>query len=420
MKLILYATLFLYFFIPFQFALNPADNFDVAIIRVIIILITLSYFVYALWVGNFFIPRGWIVSFLLAFLMWTIFSLFYTPILPWTTRKVIFLLSFAPIIIVLTALFKNFSSAKIKIIQATVLGAMIISLIGIGQFVLQFVFPLNTILAIWSYITPFFLGGTFSTSVIAHNSWLVHVGTLDLMRAIAFFPDPHIFAFYLGLTTPLALSLYFITKQKFWIICFAIMLVANLLTFSRGGYIGIFSGFIIGFVLLWPQIKTNIRHLIVLLLCSFLFMLFIPHNPIASRLISSFDHTDTSNTHRVALWSDAVTQITIHPITGTGLGAYSYIVNPRTNYRTPFYVHNLALDITVELGMIGLVLFYGIFISLLIILYKHRADFIALFSFISISIFLLHSLFDTPLFSVHIFPLLLLFIALGASYENTK
>ncbi len=420
MNLILYTTLFLYFFLPFQFALNPVEGFDVAIIRIIIIFIVFLYLTIALWKRTLFIPKGWIASFLLAFLMWIIFSLFYTPNLPWTARKIFFLLSISPIVLVLVSLFKNNPSTKIKLIKATVIGAFAITIIGIVQFTLQFIFSLNTILDLWSYFIPFFLGGTFSEAVIAHNSWLVHVGTIDLMRAIAFFPDPHIFSFYLGLIIPLALALYFISKNKFWIICFVVLLLGDLLTFSRGGYIGIFSGFAIGFILLWPQIHTKIRHFVVLLLLSFVFILLIPNNPITNRFSSSFDHTDTSNTHRIELWSAAIEQIKESPLIGTGLGGYAYIVNPRANYRTPFYVHNLALDITVELGIIGLVLFFGIFISLLLTFYKNRTDFIALFSIISISIFLIHSIFDTPLFSVHIFPLLLLFIALGISYENNQ
>ena len=280
MTLILYATIFLYFFLPFQFALNPTEIFDIAVICILIICIILSYFIYSLLKKRVFIPRGWIIGFLTAFLMWTLFSLFFTPVPIWTLRKIIFFFSIIPITLVLTYLFVHISYAKKQIVTATVLGATIISIVGIIQFLLQFLLSLNTILYFWSFITPFFLGNTFSASVIEHNSWLVHISSYDIMRAIAFFPDPHIFAFYLGLIAPFALALFFITKQKLWIICFVLMLIADMFTFSRGGYVGIFGGLLLGVILLWPQIKTSIRHFIMLFLFSLVFLLTIPHNPV--------------------------------------------------------------------------------------------------------------------------------------------
>ncbi len=419
MKLIFNLTLFLYFFIPFQFALNPAEGFDVAIIRVLILFITLIYFAYALWIKEFFLPRGWIIGFLTAFLMWTLLSLFFTPVPTWTLRKIIFLFSIAPIVIVLATLFIKIPQAHIKIIKATVLGATLISVIGLFQFILQFMLPLNTLLHFWSLITPFFLGGTFSSSVITHNSWLVHVGSHDLMRSIAFFPDPHIFSFYLGLIAPFSLGLFFITKKPFWLISFFILIIADIFTFSRGGYVGLFGGIFVGLFLLWPQIKTRTRHFIMLSFVSCVILLFIPQNPITGRFISSFDHSDTSNTHRIELWTTAIHEVTLRPFIGTGLGVYTYTINPLATYRTPIYAHNTILDITVELGLIGLFFFCGIFFTTIYTLYKHKNDYIALFAIISMSIFFFHALFDTPIFSVHVFPILLLIISIGIYYENT-
>ena len=418
MNLIFYIILFVYFFLPFQFALSPADGFDIAIIRVLIICTTTLFFAYSLWQKKLFIPRGWIMGFLCSFILWTALSLFFTPVPIWTLRKIIFLFSFIPLVFILVTLFRIIPKARKDILRWSIYGATAISIIGIIQFLLQFIFSLNTILALWTFITTFFLGGTFSASVIAHNSWLVHVGHYDIMRAIAFFPDPHIFAFYLELIAPYALGLFFMTKQKIWIFCFFVLLIADILTFSRGGYIGIISGIVIGIILLWPQIKTRSRHFIILFCLSCAFFILIPGNPITSRLLSSFDDTDTSNTHRIELWTTALHSVIERPVIGTGLGAYAITVDPRATYRTPIYAHNLLLDITVELGIIGLLLFCGIFFKLIYTFYKNRHDYIALFAIISISAFFFHAIFDTPLFSVHVFPILLLIISLGIYYEN--
>jgi len=418
MNAFLYIILFLYFFLPFQFALNPVDGFDVAIIRVFILCIATLFFTYNLYQKKFFIPRGWTFGLLCAFMMWTLLSLFFTPVPSWTLRKIIFLFSFAPIIFIIVTLFRTTPDAKKKIFHWTVIGATAISIVGIIQFLLQFVLSLNSTLTLWTFITPFFLGGTFSTSVIAHNSWLVHIGHYDFMRAIAFFPDPHIFAFYLELIAPFSLGLFFITKKKMYLFSFFIILFADILTFSRGGYVGIVGGLFIGITLLWPQIKTRARHFIMLFCLSCAFLLLIPGNPITGRFFSSFDDTDTSNTHRIELWTTALHSVIERPIIGTGLGAYAITIDPRATYRTPIYAHNLLLDITVELGIIGLLLFSGIFFTMIHTFYKNKHDYFALFAIIGIGTFFFHAVFDTPLFSVHIFPILLLIISLGIYYEN--
>ncbi len=418
MNLIFYIILFLYFFLPFQFALNPLDGFDIAVIRVFLICTIAIFFTYSLWQKKVFIPRGWIFSFFGAFMLWTLLSLFFTPVPTWTIRKIIFLFSFFPIIFILISIFRTIPHSRKNILRWSILGAVAISVVGIFQFLLQFIFPLNFVLNIWALITPPFLGGTFSASVIAHNSWLVHVGHYDLMRAIAFFPDPHIFAFYLELIAPFSIGMFLKTNKKIWILCFFIILFADFLTFSRGGYIGIISGMIIGIMLLWSKIKTNTRHFIVLFCISLFFLLMLPGNPITERFFSSFDSLDTSNTHRIELWTTALHSVIERPFIGTGLGAYPITINPQATYRTPIYAHNLLLDIAVELGIIGLFLFCGIFFTLFFTLYKNRHDYIALFAIISLGSFFFHSIFDTPLFSVHVFPILLFIISLGIYYEN--
>ncbi len=419
MNLIFYIILFVYFFLPFQFALNPLNGFDIAIIRVLLICIITFFFAYSLWQRKIYIPRGWIFGFFSAFMLWTLLSLFFTPVPTWTIRKIIFLFSFFPIIFILISIFRTIPYSKKNILKWSIFGAVAISIVGIVQFLLQFIFSLNFVLNIWTLITPFFLGGTFSASVITHNSWLVHIGHYDFMRAIAFFPDPHIFAFYLELIAPFSIGMFFKTHKKIWLLYFLIILFADFLTFSRGGYIGIIGGIFIGIILLWSKIKTSTRHFIVLFYLSLFFFLMLPGNPITERFLSSFDSLDTSNTHRIELWTTALHSIIERPLIGTGLGAYPITINPQATYRTPIYAHNLLLDVAVELGIIGLSLFCGIFFILFYVFYKNRHDYIALFAIISLGAFFLHTIFDTPLFSVHIFPILLLIISLGIYYENS-
>lgn len=415
MKYITYAIIFLYVIIPLQFALNPAATVDLAIVRVIILLISISYIALSLMRRSFYIPLG-IISFLVtAFLMFIIFSLFFSPVPEWTLRKILFFYSFFPLFYILAGVFHNHPSTQYKIMQAIIYSGLIASCISLFQFFLQFFIPLNTLLSVWSHISPFFLGGSFSHAVITYNSWLVHVGGHDLMRAVAFFPDPHMLSFYLGMIIPLPIIFFSITSSKRWLMIFLIIFIADLLTFSRGGYIGLSVGVLFGLILMWNRVSQKIKHFVTLLALTIFLIFLLPGNPISQRFLSSFGLADTSSSHRLTLWTQAIDNIEQRPLLGTGLGAYAYIVSPHTDYRTPIYVHNLYLDIFVELGLVGVIIFFGLFIRLAIVLLRQTYN---QFVIISIVIYLTHSFFDTAIFSVHILPILIFFFALGSHYEN--
>ncbi len=418
MKFICHIVLLFYFFLPFQFALNLTDNFDVAIIRILSLTIFGLYLTISLYNKYIFIPKGWIASLLFCFFMWIYFSFFFTPVPDWTLRKVLYFSSFFPLFIVLTALLHAHKNFLLHMIKALVYGSFFISLITIMQFVLQFIIPLNSTLMIWSHISPYFLGNTFASSVAMYNSWLVHVGNVDLMRGIAFFPDPHIASFYFGIISPFAAGLYYHTHKWHFLFLTIFIIIADLLTFSRGGYFGLLAGALCAMILFWPRLHTKIRHFIILLCITFIFILCIPQNPVSQRFLSSFDSSDASVTQRVELWSQALAIIAQNPFLGTGLGAYPFIVSPQADYRTPIYAHNIYLDIFAELGLLGFMTFFGSFLIAIYIFLRNKDSLFSYFAIISIVIFSTHAIFDTPIYSVHILPILLLILAIAAHYEN--
>lgn len=418
MTILQYTLILLYFFLPLQFALNPHIGIDLAIVRIIIVFLFFFFLVYGFYTRSFIVPLGWHCALLTFFAVLPVFSMFYSPVLPWTLRKILFLLNIFPLYYILVTVFRSQTNYVLHLCKFIVCGAFLASLIGICQFSLQFIISLHKTIFLWSSITPFFLGGSFSSSVTTYNSWLVHVGGQDIMRVIGFFPDPHVFAFYLGLITPLSCTLYVHTKHKFWILVTITLIITDLLTFSRGGYIALFSGLLLYIAISWKKMRASTKKIMFITLFSLVFFLLIPHNPITERLLSSFDTSDHSNTHRIFLWQQAFGEIIQRPLLGSGIGAYSAIIDPTANYRTPIYVHNLYLDITVELGLIGLVSFLALIFRTLYIFYRQKDASLALFAIISMGIFLTHAFFDSPLFSVHVFPILLFFFALASYYEQ--
>ena len=109
-----------------------------------------------------------------------------------------------------------------------------------------------------------------------------------------------------------------------------------------------------------------------------------------------------------------------YPIFGVGLGAYPHEIDFLADYRKPIYVHNTYLDILVEVGFIGLVLWSFLFLSVLYCFYLNRDFIFARAGIVSVVMIMTHSLFDTPLFSIHIFLILMLIISIASFYEQDR
>ncbi|MEK7181689.1 MAG: O-antigen ligase family protein [Patescibacteria group bacterium] len=296
---------------------------------------------------------------------------------------------------------------------------------GFFQFTLQFFWGIEKAFSFWvRYITPLFSGASFGDAVANYPSLLVNISGVTVMRLSAFFPDPHMCSFYLGMAVPFGLLLFCEKQGRKRFVYGALALfifIADLLTFSRGGYIGLVSGGI-AFLFLQPnRIRKSFSPLLIGIFLPAL-LIGIILSPVGERLWSSASLKDGSNVERLRLWQEASVSIRENPILGTGIGNYSLSVKPTTTYREPIYVHNLFLDIAVEIGVFGALSFFALLFLALIRSYTAFMKAGSLEQgvvFVSLMIFLGHSLFETPLFSVHILPVLLFLLALSLSYRSS-
>ncbi|KKQ53309.1 MAG: hypothetical protein US70_C0004G0026 [Parcubacteria group bacterium GW2011_GWD2_38_11] len=407
--------------LPFQFALNPREGFDLAIIRVLISLVFLAWIFVSLKNKEKIFKLNWTTALLGILLVLAIISILFSPNTSWSVRKILFPLSMAPLYFLAANILNNTHKQK-KAFLFLVSSATVLAWIGIIQFVSQFIFGIDSVsLFLSTYIAPFFLGKTFAAAVLAYPSWLINSGGTTYMRAIAIFPDPHMLSYYLGMLIPFSIAIWATaTSHKKWLLFSTLsLIIADALTFTRGGYVALIAGAVI--VLPLVSLKTAKKIIAGAGIFVFLFMI-APHNPVASRFSSSFDVQEGSNQARLSNWQQAIAIIKDNPF-GVGIGAYSLTVKPGTTYREPIYAHNTYLDITAELGIVATV----IFIMLLLItiksfwiLSKTQPFFIA--GVASITIFAVHSLVENPLYSVHILPLFLIILALSVSnhsYEKT-
>lgn len=422
-------ALFGYFLLlPFQFALSPTEGIDLAIIRLLTIGLVGVFLVRGLLQKKILLPPLLPVFFLTGLLLMAVGSFLWADNPSFALRKSLFWLSFFPLFFVLASWFRECPGDRANVVKFFVGGAFVSAMGALLIFVSQFFFGVGRV---FSFLTdsllPFFLGATFAQSVALHPSLLVNLSGETVLRASGVFPDPHMFAFYLGLAAPLALAISLAARsakeKTFWQVVFAGILLADLLSFSRGGYVGLFFGgalflFSSGWLHHLP-LRKKVLWFILLLFCGAALLM----SPVGTRLLSSFSSQDTSNTERLRLWQEALVHIGERPLLGTGLGNYPLLVQPSASYRDPIYAHNMYLDIALEVGIVGLVFFLGVLGYALLTAFRHWAknrEWLALGVVSSLMVFLTHSFFDTALFSVHALPALLLLMAVGVSYRYEK
>lgn len=429
-------------YIPFQIALNPATGVDLASGRIFILILALMWLISALKNRRLCVPAR-IQTFLIAsFLFLSAFSILWARNSDWGIRKLLFLLSIFPIYFIVSAISKSPASRRvalaasrggdsdgIKIVKFLVWGAGAAALVGLIQFVLQFIWGLDNILKFWAgSVAPIFLGTAFSEAVLAFPSWLVNLGGKTVFRAISTFPDPHMFSIYLGMALPLALGLFWtsdvqakrtkdircLSGRKIYLFLSLAILLADLLSFSRGGYIGLAAGLLFFLVVMIWSKKVNIKKALIVFMLALVFFVFIFSSPIGARFLTSFNAKEESNMGRIETWKEALDIIKNNPL-GVGLGNYALERKATADYREPIYAHNLYLDIASETGIFNAIIWIALIIfSIRSFMKKSEGTVLWLGGAVSLVIFSTHSLFETALFSVQALPLLLIIISLSA------
>lgn len=403
--------LFLSFFLPIGIALNPSEGVDLSSIRVLIIGLFLFWALEGLRNKKIFIKANLETALVIIFLFLSVFSAFWSRNIDWSLRKLAFLFSIFPLYFITSRLVDSKEKME-KVIKALVLGGFVASLAAILQFSLQFALGIDRTYQLWTkYITPVFLGKAFSMAVLKNPSWLVNVSGHTYLRAIGLFPDPHMFSFFLGILIPLALGLFLKLKNKLYLFIFCILLLADILTFSRGGYLGLFIGTAFLGVFFWRKIGPKYKIASIVMAIGAACILLIP-NPISIRLLSSFNLKEGSNEGRLEMWKKAGDVTRDYPLFGVGIGNYPLTVKPTADYREPIYAHNTYLDISAETGVINALVWISLLsFSIVTFMRKSKEDLLYFFLAVSLLIFSVHSIFETGLYSPAVLSLVLIVLS---------
>ncbi len=232
-----------------------------------------------------------------------------------------------------------------------------------------------------SFIIPFVFG---IYQIIFQRGY---VGPEGLSRIYGTFTHPNIFAFTLLLLFFILIILYHNVKDQskkakesnlyLFLIFTTVFLLLN--TFTRSAWIGALI-YIISYLIIYKKNKIfNILYYI----CAIAFLCFvvITYTPLKYydfnninfiRRITTSDTYISSTEWRTNSWKQMSSYVYESPVIGFGLDTYRLLREKQVAsvYEDPYYAHNDYLQILIELGIIGLVLYLNLIFQTFYRIYK--------------------------------------------------
>jgi len=418
MKYYIYLLMFLPALIPYLPALNPSEDIDLAASRLVIVLLFVVGYVYIVYTRKSWFSLSTPTILILFFLFWSLFSGVIADDLGVFIRKYLVFVTIFPLYFLLLAFLRRRSQWE-KLFEYWSWSALLVSLIGLGQFVFQFVGGQQLFFKFWgNYVAPVLFGANAGVAVASNPSWFVNISGVTVLRAIGIFPDPHMLAFFLGMSIPLQVYFALQKKNYYWVLP-ALSLLVLLLTFSRGSYVGLAGVILWLAVFFWRNYPTRRQRILVGALLIILFSSILP--PVRERFSSILDVYEGSNKGRLEIWDEALGITMQNPLLGVGLGNYANTVRPEAKYREPIYAHNTYLDLASEIGLPGAIAWFLLLLwgAWPLLLFK-RGDLLNLAVALGVGWFSLHAFFETPVYSPQILPLLLVLIAFRAYLSSSS
>ncbi len=418
-----YFFLALIIILPFQFALNIGDSLDLEITRILVPLIFFLWLIGSLARKKIWVPNRVETWLLISFLFFLIVSVFLEDEPEKGFRALLYFFTIIPLFWVAVDIFRN-DRFKVLALKAIIISGTLAAALGIIQFLLQFIIGLDAELKYIRNFTPFFLGQSFGKLVENNPSWLVNISGTTLMRSFGFFPDPHAFSFFVSLCFFVSLGYVFSGKKEafFYFAVFGVlsMFFAVIFSFARGAYLGMAAG-IVFFAAATARGRKWLGKGLIIMGILIIIAVFLSPPTVSQRFVSAFNLKEGSNAERIKNWKQATEIVFSHPLFGVGPGNYAVQIDPTAGEQSSIYAHNTFLDVAAETGIInGMAFMLLIFISIAHAIKKGNALGFGLAA--GLVYFLVHTIFDTPIWSPQVMTMFLLVLAMGinAKISNYK
>ena len=280
----------------------------------------------------------------------------------------------------------------------------------------QFKFILY-VFSIAAVITAFYGLYQYMFGDLYSQAWLDKEMFEDIkMRVYSTFENPNVYGEYLILAIPIIVGLLWtekgIFKKLFWLGSLGVTMLALALTFSRGCWLGI----ILAIGLLAIMID---RRFILLGIVALLFLPFVLPESIINRFLSIGNMGDSSTSYRVYIWMGTLAMLADYWFSGIGLGITSfntiYPIYSYNNISAP-HSHNLYLQLVVEFGIVGLIIFLGMlynFYKETIISICKKKNILTSSLIAGVSGFMLQSMFDHTWYNYRVVLIFWIIIAFG-------
>lgn len=278
------------------------------------------------------------------------------------------------------------------------LGICMIIQDGINQRIIKraiVIFLFSATLAVFSGLSQYFFGVEFLRGRIM-------TGVINSSHAItSSFNHYNAFGGYLVVVLSLICALLLTNNySRFKINALSVLAIlaaiALIFTFSRGSWLAMF----ISFVFMTILSRRNIKRLIpvfILIAVLFLFPVF------SERIFFTFKSGGDSD--RFKYWLVALKMIKEHPFFGMGAGTFMANFSKYLPFYNVAYAHNCYLQIWAETGVFSLIsfmLFVSSFIYLVVKKFLASKDFLLLGLLSGAIGFLVHSFFETNLYSLRL------------------
>lgn len=247
----------------------------------------------------------------------------------------------------------------------------------------------------------------FEYSLFGVKDYLIDINPdIYIDRSSGISMHPNIMAIYLVMILFLLLGKFKFSKIDITkTLIFFIQFICLILTRSRGA--------IIAMALIIPFILKNLKSKFIYLITFIAFLFFINDSKFMDRIITVFDTNYSQNFSRIFVWQKSLTMIKTNPL---GIGILNFEETyKRLNIENYFHIphaHNWYLQTIVESGIIGALLFFSFFISIIFYLFKNLSKKESYLPLCLIS-FLIFNLADYVLADIRITLILTVIIFIG-------